>query len=238
MEPFNQSVIIEFNGLPGCGKSTTATLLMERLKLMGYEVGYFEDLQNCKYSNRRMKNIKLVLNSLKPPYIKVIYNLLKVWLNLKPFKFSRINYIKLVYNFYFIYFSKEVTKRYDFIICDQGLIQGILSIMHTDIIKDNSYIQELVDSILYNLKDIYWVNCNVNYRTAKERIRSRGLTQGRLDFINDDNRLFSALLKQELALDLIRKEAEDIGLEKTIQLDMNCVVEKNIEFIIKKIKLD
>lgn len=233
MESHNRVIILEFNGIPGCGKTTTANLLFEKLRDLNYKVITFKELLNNEI---KIKKINLIVDLFKISNLRFAYNIIKLCLYTKPIKFSRFKYAKTAYIYYYIMNHLQIEKKkYDFIICDQGLIQIILSIMYIDIFSKKLHVNKLIDKSLACFTNLYYINCIVDISTAKDRIRSRNLKQGRLDFIMDDDELLSALTAQIYNLEIIRNSVKDLFATHVIDLKMNCSPDENAEKIIKNI---
>src|SRR5690625_4386749 len=107
-------IIIELNGLPGCGKTTLTRSLYKKLRDLDYKVGMFEEVIvriNFKEGKRR-KYLKL----LSFHNIKFTIELIHLYLSIKPFKIKRLRFIKNISSFYIIYQEVLNSNDYDVIL--------------------------------------------------------------------------------------------------------------------------
>lgn len=234
MGVYNKTIILEFNGVPGCGKTTTANLLKNELSKIGYKVGELNELFHC---NKIVKNLKICISIIHMNNVFFLMNLIKFVFSVKPMNLSRLKYIKIAYyNYYMINYSKAKQNNYDFLILDQGLIQSLISISHSDNIYNKKYLDKILMNITYKLDNICYINCDINNEESVLRIKARGLSQGRLDNIKDFDQLIDTLNKQNENLRGIRREL--LELEPThlkVDLDMKEKSDINLQKILKKI---
>jgi len=233
MKKSGKPIIIEFNGITGCGKTTTANLLVEKLTSLGYEVGTFENLEN---SNKIIKNINFLFDMIRIKNLKIASSLIKLCVSVRPFKIKRFDHIGMAYNYYYLF--RSVAKKYtnyDYIIIDQGLIQEILSIFHTQKIMDQSRMDNLLELIFNNLGYFLVVNCNLEPSLAKRRIKERNSKKSRLDLVKNDEELLYKLRIQQNNLEVLREVIEKNSSEKAVEIDMDKSPSENIEKIIEEI---
>jgi hypothetical protein len=230
------TIIIEFNGLPSCGKTTTASLLENKLISLGYKVGNLDHpLEYIKRYNKIVNNINLFHFGLNEKF-RVFSGLIRLRLSQKPIRLDNFFCVYEAYSYHYqINKLKNKNKRYDFMICDQGLIQAISSIIQSAKINNILYIKFLLNYIFNNFYDIYIINCNIDIYTAKNRTYKRYTTKLNFDSIKEDRKLLTSLAKRKNNLLVIRKFIEEIIPKQIIELDMNCSPKQNIENIVNRI---
>ncbi|QRN85500.1 AAA family ATPase [Clostridia bacterium] len=229
------AILVEFNGLPGCGKTTIANELLEELRSLGYAVATHKELLHHRVKVKKLDLFKSLLDARNRKFFNAS---LLLCFSTRPFKLGRIQYARNAYVYYYtVHICRKERKEYDFIICDQGLLQVILSIIHMDKINKPKTVQKMLEDAFAGLGTVILVNCKVKIDTAKERIRLRKLKCGRLDYITEDEKLVSALTRQECCLETIRNMASNLVEGNVLELDMHHVVDKNLQTILKRLQV-
>jgi hypothetical protein len=120
--------------------------------------------------------------------------------------------------------------EYAFILCDNGIIQNIISLLGFEELKDHKKINECLASILASESRIYMVNCNVPIELSGKRIRTRKKSTGRLDVISDEVRLRKLLQITENNFHTIRSMVEIIRKEWLLtELETDIPPELNVQ---------
>ena len=182
MERVNStSTIIEFNGLPGIGKTTLANELIKQLRESGcvcYKSFYRYDYQ------RRFLDFTILL-SLKRLYLAFRLILCSCYLGNIVERLQSINtvlrYIRMYQQF------RRKRKNGEFLIVDQGIVQGLLSLFHKDEISRKEQLLSIIQQIC-NSTSFVVVNCLNLTDLASQRIVERKKSGGRLDVMKDDER--------------------------------------------------
>src|SRR5690625_4526007 len=180
MAKFNGTIYIEFNGIPGCGKTTLANQCIEYLKKQGFTVANLS-LDKTNYQKRRFRKwINRMVGILF--YYPFIIEAIKI----KPFNIERIKYVLEIYDI--IHLSQDNTAMCaDFILVDQGIVQGIASIFHTTTYYPLPGTRSSVNKHLRSFENAISINCNITASSAIERIRDRKANLGRFDQMDDSN---------------------------------------------------
>lgn len=222
MERDNKNpVIIEFNGLPGSGKTTIAHKLQRRL---------MEADNTCLNYYCRIPFFKsprfLYLN---PFYWKDI---------VKAKRFSQIlslgnkksNYLHLLqYIRMYREFIKD--KPSDFLIIDQGILQSFVSIAHQNKIQSIDSVEWYIRSLGIEYFPLVVINCNVDEKVANERIEERENNGCRVESMSLLNRQ-KTLLTQTSNLKTIR-EAVSIAFFSLTSIEINTTgsIDNNVDLI-------
>ena len=158
-----KTVIVEFNGLSGLGKTTVANILRDDLIIDGYKaIGWY----------RHSK-----LHSIHPlcaiPYSFSLYSKVKRYANsIVPFRKER-THMHYTNHFVRMYKSIEKYSDADFAICDEGIIQFLVAMG----CKDHFPQTPLLDAIVEKLKSMgvsfVRVDCENHVQSSVERINSR-----------------------------------------------------------------
>lgn len=222
-------MIIEFNGLPGTGKTTIANHLYELLKDR-YNI-YFK----CILEESRLKRYFSYLfdGSLHLYYLAVLY-VIKSTDSYTKEKLKIASLLVAYYRMYKYFLKNE--KRNDILLIDQGIIQALVSINFFDKIKGTNEIDKIFKFL--NKKDISFslVCCRCNAELSKQRIKQRNLHGGRLDNSKEDERK-GILDIQGYNFNLINDIVKDLKILEIINVDTMDSPEINAELIAKKIGL-
>lgn len=168
-----QPRIIEFYGLPGCGKTTISKLLCESLA---------EEFS---------------LEVVRPGKTKVIddYSLLclpKYWTNVsRLFNFVRLyktkKHPRIVLQperYRHIYHRYLKSNATGFFVVDQGIIQSLISISYLDTLPDSEQLSSYVSSL--NNLPILLVYCKCDTTISKQRMKDRVKGGSRLEQLDDE----------------------------------------------------
>ncbi len=172
-------LVIEFTGVPGSGKSTIAHLIGEKIEKNNLRVFYY-DQYFSRTSHKRFLQLKNILFNIVP-FTKYFFLLLKLtkkckkdYLSIKYILASLLNYGGK----YILYRS----RKYDYVIVDQGIIQEIESI--TCYIKgEKNY--NLLYQFIHDNFNMLIIDVNVELNEALSRINKRKAGASRIDFIKD-----------------------------------------------------
>lgn len=232
MKNTKRLVVFEFNGVPGCGKTTVSKEVIKKLKASNFIVS---EPRNFFNGEKNLKKIMILLSIFKIENLKVLYYLFVFSLNIKPLEFARIKHIKLAY-FYYYYIKRMQVKsyEYDFIVLDQGIIQAIVSILKNDKVTNYTKLYKLLDTIFEGIQCVYTVNCEVDSYIARNRIRGREPQKGgRLDYISDDDELLSTLSVENKYFKIIREHIINIDNNHHIQISMESTLSNNVEEVLR-----
>lgn len=173
------NLVVEFNGLPGCGKTTVSCALIEALRSNGitafplFRISLISKL--CGVF--RKDSISLLLRLLKyigsvgvtPTRLRYVYSILLL----------SITYDK---------FIKESSN--EVLVVDQGILQYLQSIAHNVPIQKKDLIVQVGAVLNDKHFNILRVDCHLPISLVEERIKMRGkdsrtdcLESGRLDSI-------------------------------------------------------
>lgn len=218
----SKTKIIEFNGCCGCGKSTLAAVLGKSFKENTIRYLTLSELlnQNISYQNIFY-------------YKHIVFELLKFCFTILPFRLNRIHYFKHVLKLHIAIELVIKEGRYDYILLDEGIVQGLSSIAYTDIITKKAFAKS-VTQFMFKDQDYFIVNCNLDYNELLRRINIRKRNVGRIDQYFDRNEMLSVLKSQYKNLTRLRGILPN-NVE-IIDLNMDCETKDNVEVILDKIE--
>lgn len=218
------AIIVEFNGLPGCGKSTIVNSVSEGLSKQGYKT--FTKF-NCSFFSK-----------------SGIIFLLSVWcyiliVQVKHFccQFSkdknRSRFVDILIRHCLAY-STFLKRGQGIYLVDQGIIQDFLSIAHIEEIKAAFELSKIESILKYQGVSIIRVDVFCPIDVVIERINSRDKQTSRLSR-KTGVKLSSYLNIQKKNLECLRR---NLFLESTISLNSEEKIEDNaaklIAYLLKK----
>lgn len=219
-------VIVEFNGLPGTGKTTTACQLKQMLNDGGIECAdiffYGKSLKKSRYANWISPSCWRLRNLLNN-YIKTFDPSVD--------KYSRNDKFLQFFRGY-----RDFNKfRCGVLLKDQGLIQMLLSIAYLDKIGDTYQIERIAEFLDKRISFLR-VDCAINPIISSHRIIKRKPSGSRLEKITSKD-LTDAMNLQADNLEIIRSSFDKLALKniQVIHLDTKDSVEKNAEILFQKI---
>ena len=218
------SIIIEFNGLPGTGKTTVAGNLKMRL----IERGIL-----CHTSFQSKKTLKNFLSDVLE-YMK-IKCILKNYINSFAFNHNRHSRDKMIGQFFRSYKAFLKTKGM-ILIKDQGFVQALLSIAHLDTITNIHHIEVFGDYLRTHKIYFLRVDCISDKDISYERIQNRESNKARLDNM-PSSELEEALVIQSKNLSIIRAAFDNVLNDKKniLVIDTKNSVKKNTDIILQRI---
>lgn len=200
--------IIEFFGMPSCGKTTLCNTLQNENEQQGKMVAITENLAN-EYANSSLwKKTRSI-----PVYI--LFSLLRLFAAVPFTGFSYLRRYKVLLRKEILYnFAKRYSK-YDYVYIDHGLAQGLIQLVYEYPDSLNEKTLLLAKKVFQKSKADSIVYCKVSPETTLKRIRKRNNPRkSRLDCINDDNVLIQKLSLQELLFDKLAEMLNGFNKER------------------------
>ena len=200
--------IIEFAGLPGCGKSTLCkSFIAEKFPQKVYTYKDIIRFVSTK-SRRKIYGIYVGINPFRWKFLKLLKAFAK--------KYDNVS-VQAMYVLIALYDFTSLLKTFrknSVVVLDEGFVQNITSIAHLQTITEDKELSELVGYIGAK-KNIFLINCSADMDTVVERIRKRN-GKDRFNSIADDKELKTALsIKQ----DNITTVAKILGTSVDVCLD-------------------
>lgn len=226
--------IIEFTGLPGCGKSTLSGVLAEHYVNQGYNVLTESDIFSKKHVVEKL--YELVCSFLNIRYFKLNILLIKVGIAfsirtrslfplLKTFKIIRYNELL---------FRSIQLKNVEFIIMSEGYIQFIANLLDRVQYNENKTVRKIISQIKLLNKKLLVVDCNIDIESSITRVNRRKSTPNNVDLMN------ARELKEFMnCRNNNNKELKKSyhSLLNTTTLDMHKTLEENLEELLLTLKI-
>lgn len=218
-----KALIIEFNGTPGAGKTTTAIEVKKRLR----------DMKIRTISLRRVmryqRSYKEIMASKEIRRVYIIF--LKAFLLIRPITWERLKYMNTKFNYWLGIKKLCISKNHRNGICilDQGIIQGFVSMAYLGKIRNEKKYYQYIRQVMDTLDNVICVNCSVEADISMTRMRVRKPNGGRLYQVNNNKELKEILELQKKQFEEIRR----IAIKDAVTIDMNNSVEDNAKKIIE-----
>ncbi len=208
--------IVEFCGLPGCGKSTISHYLANNV-LIGKNMAEISDTNKFRgfwniVNIFSIKSLLLFLKSIP------IYSFAHI---------GKIHYLLSPYTKSLTYDCIKAYSNYDLVIVHHGILQSYVSALYGDEDNIEKYKKEITTYLeTVNVDMVVYIQTSVEI--AYERIKKRNQKDhGRLDSL-DNEAMLLALQKQKLIFDKLIEMSELAGI-KTICLNGENTIENIIE---------
>lgn len=228
-----KTLYLEFNGVPGCGKSTLCKALLNELSKYNFRYYDYQKLFS-NFISKKTWRIHAIFMLLNPNGIRVLYNTNKALSKLKPSKNNRkfVPYLILT-QLLIIYFGKKYPDS--ILVSDEGVIQYIISTMYDQRISnvDNLDCTLAVILSMNNYVDMLMINIETGLELARSRIQARKNGESRLDFL-DNNKLESILDIQIANFILIRERMSYLA---HIDINASSSIENNVNILLSKVMM-
>lgn len=215
------NVIIEFNGLPGTGKSSVAEVLKNMFEADGFRAvsGY-----NRYFWHRYTYPLMVI------PYDFKLYRLIRSYSKTVDLT-NRVIYLSDSIHYCRMYENIHKDNNIDVAIIDQGIIQNIVSLAPQGILPKSSLLLNIVERIKKKRISFIRVDCKANETLSLNRVLTRTSTKHFLENYPQKD-ILQILSIQKDNFDIVRSVFSDIMPEqKVISIDTSDSIEKNAKII-------
>lgn len=213
-------IILELNGLPGCGKTTIINEIIDNFRKADMNVKSLDEVIKYKQKEIETKITQLICSFFTMKNLKfnfyIIILMFKIGLSLDRVRFS-MRLIKLNYQIGRIKKSEKV----DLMILDEGYIQFITSIPHNKQFNDGKTLRNICQFIENEHPDLRLVNCKISTEIAINRAQNRSSSSSRFDKL-DTNKLSKLMIIKQNNLERIQNQFSE-------EIQTNIRLEEDIE---------
>lgn len=214
----------ELFGLPGAGKSTITSPVIQYFKSRGYKVGGYRDV-NGKGEGNPIEWLKLFCHFSEYRLFFYYWQLYRSC-NQRNYKYLK----KLIYNSHQLIQAVR-GKKYDILFLEEGLIQALSSLFYLEDIPDNHLIEKIRKLVSKEIH-IMPIFCSVDINVSMDRIRDRPTQQkARYSHSVGSSVLEDALIHRKHNLEVISS-----AFQSNMKIDMNASVDTNVSLIISLIE--
>ena len=216
--------IIEFNGLPGSGKTTMANLIKQLLSRECVEVFH-------RYYKKpiHQKTYTILAN---PKYWKLAAEIFSYCDNL-PLS-ERLHYTISITGFVRMYHNFSKSRKQGLLLIDQGIVQSFISVAFQEQLRKSDKIIQIIKTSKLCSLPLLIVNCDVKTTISSERIDQRPPKNCRADSLNEKERQ-KLLNVQEKNFSVLRGTFKNPSFHiNQISVNTEDSVETNAEKIIKE----
>jgi thymidylate kinase len=229
----NRVVFLEFNGIPGSGKTTLSDRVIENMKGVSYTVESYHQLiekptrNNLKRLVRYLFSIKL--SSFKIGYLALMYLITNKKLNHE----NGLRVISLIVLFDF-YQKKSLANDEEVILVDQGMVQQMVSMLFESELIAEKYVKKLIRYTQKKDMGIFIVNIDLDINESFERLTRREGNISRIQKLKKDTAMHTLIMQQN-NFNKIRKIIRELDLE-SITVNTQGSIETNVLLLENYIK--
>ena len=214
--------IIEFCGLPGCGKTTICERLIENFKVCSSNTNVY-CRKDVYFFKRRIWDSYLI-SRCTPMFFK-FYKILNNFI--KEYRKGNKRYIDRIYRLYVKLYKISIHYSDSIVILDEGIVQHITSLAHQQKIVNSVSFVRLVDFLFSNF-EITVINCCIDMNETIRRIKKRNNENDRFN-LSDVDEIKKILNIKNNNINIILEQFHGIRYD----LDMNCSVEEIYNELLK-----
>lgn len=224
----NKIIFLEFNGIPGSGKTTLSNRVIEDMKSADYPVESYHQIIK-KPSRKNLKHLLLFLFRIKPSSFKIGY--LAVMYLITNKKLNHENWLRaisLVVLFDF-YQKKNRDNVQEVILVDQGIAQQIISMLYESELIVDKYVRKLIRYAKKKDLGIFIVNVDLDIKASFERLTKRKGNISRIQKLNEANAIHTLTIQQN-NFNKIRKIIKELELE-SLNVNTQVCIDENVLLI-------
>lgn len=232
----NKIVFLEFNGIPGSGKTTLSNSVIENQSGMDFVVESYQQViekptrKNLKQLVKYLIHVKL--SSFRMGCLGMMYLLTNRKFNRK--NWLRIVAIIIIYDFYQ---KKSIEQSEEVILVDQGIVQQIVSISYETELLSDWFVRKMITRIKKKELNLYIVNVDLDVTESFDRLNRRVGNISRIQKMNREQGI-ETLKTQQNNFNIIREIITKTGIA-SIDINTHERIEENVRLLkdfIMKIK--
>ena len=226
----NDIIFLEFNGIPGSGKTTLANRLIAEMRDEPYSVESYHQIIK-KPTRKNLKNLLLYLFKIKPSSYKVGYYAWRHLIANK--KLSHENWLRVIsiVVLFDLYQKKSLDNQGEVILVDQGIMQQIISMLYESELIVDKYVKKIISFTKKRNLGIVIINVDLNISDSFKRLSQRQGNISRIQKLNKEKAIITLEVQQKNFIK-IRKiitdyEFQSIDIDSQARIDDNLLLLKN-----------
>lgn len=228
----NKTIFLEFNGIPGSGKTTLSNRVIMDMKRKNYPVESYHEV--IKKPNRKnSKHLLLYLFRIKPGSVKIGYLATMYLITNKKLNHENwLRVISLVVLFDF-YQKKGQDCGDEVILVDQGIVQQIISMLYESELIADKYVKKLIRFAKKKNVGLYVVNVDLDINTSFERLVQRKGNISRIQKLSGADAIHTLTIQQN-NFNKIREVLNELELE-SIDVNTKASIDESVQLIVNYI---
>lgn len=229
----SKSIFMEFNGIPGSGKTTLSNKLIAEMKSEDYSVQSYHRVIK-KPTKKNLRYLALYLIKIKPSSYKMGYFALMYLFTNKILNHENwLRVISLIILFDF-YQKESLDLKNNVIMVDQGIIQQIISMLYESELIADKYVKKIIKFTKKMGLEIYIINVDLNIKESFDRLNERKGNISRIQKLNSEIAI-NTLNTQQRNFNKVREIIKEIDIE-SIDVNTQESIDKNVQLIENFIK--
>ena len=194
------TILVEYFGLPGCGKTTLCSAMHDKND---------KECSTTSELSREFSHSSFLIKVLSFPWY-ILFPLIRLWFAIPFAGLKHLNRYKIfIIREMFCNFACKYSKL-NKVLIDHGLAQSIIVLIYDKSESFNRKTLKLFSRVLARSKVSEIVYCKVAPETSLRRIRKRNRqTPGRSDAIKDDTKLLQNLYMQQKMYDSLAETIKE-----------------------------
>lgn len=221
-------IFLEFNGIPGSGKTTLSNRIITDMKGMNYSVESYHQIIK-KPTRKNLRHLILYLFSVKPSSYKMGYFALMYLFTNKILSHGNwLRVVSLIIHFDF-YQKKSLDQNDEVIMIDQGIIQQTISMLYKSELIADKYIKKIIKYMKKKELGIYIINVDLDIKESFNRLCQRKGNISRIQMLSGETAIHTLDIQQN-NLNIIREIIKEIDIE-SIDVNTQESIDKNVQMI-------
>ncbi|WP_303871781.1 AAA family ATPase [Acetobacterium wieringae] len=228
----NKTMFLEFNGIPGSGKTTLSNRVIKDMKSKNYPIESYHKVIK-KPTRKKLKDLllyllRIKLGSVKIGYLATMYLITNKKLNHE--NWLRVFSLVVLFDFY----QKKGQDRGDeVILVDQGIVQQIISMLYESELIADKYVKRIICLAKKKNLGIYVVNVDLDINTSFERLVKRRGNISRIQKLNKADAIHTLTIQQN-NFNKIREILNELEQE-SIDVNSKACIDETVQSIVNYI---
>lgn len=221
----NKLILLEFNGIPGSGKTTLSNRMIANMKDMNYTIESYHRVIK-KPTRKNLRHLTRYLFSIKPSSFKLGYFVVMYLFTNKIFNQENWRRVISLIILFDLYQKKSLENNDEVIVVDQGIIQQMISMLYKSELIDDKYVKKIIKYTKKKDLGVCIINVDTDVKESFDRLSQRKGNISRIQTLSNEMAI-NTLNTQQNNLCKIRKIINEIDLE-SIDINTKESIDKNV----------